>query len=57
MPEFNISKKSRICSYCICLIKILQEKNINPKDLSADKYFIYMKMALEGDNIKLIESF
>jgi hypothetical protein len=36
--------------------KIQNEKNTNPKDLSADKYFIYMKMALEGDNIKLIES-
>jgi hypothetical protein len=34
--------------------KLAADKSL--KELSADKYFVYFKMVLEGDNLKIIES-
>jgi len=53
----NITKKNSNYNELTAICRDINEKIAGDKgkELSADKYFIYIKMAMEGDNIKLIE--
>lgn len=54
----NLTKKHPYYTDLTNVCKDIHEKIMSDKgrDLNADKYFIYLKMALDGDNMKIIES-
>ena len=53
----NLTKKNQNYNELMTICKDINEKIANDKgkELNADKYFIYIKMAIECENIKLIE--
>ncbi len=57
----NISKKNpnyaEIVKFYKELPELLKNDKSNNKELNADKYFIYMKKALDVDHLKIIEAF